>query len=93
MVEADPLSTPNKTRARGPAGRRPPSFKSTRHARRQEIGEQKTIEDNVDVVIVTDKNEVLDDSIIKEDALNNNLMDINSRNSLKSILWNSCQIM
>ena len=105
-VEPEQLSNPNKTRARGPAGRRPPSFKHSKHARRQKIGEQNSVNEAGDVVgddiennnvavMESDKNEYLDSLTVNEEIQNDNLDDGDGDvvTSLKRRLWNSCQII
>ena len=96
-VEPEQLSAPNKTRARGPAGRRLPSFKNSKHKKIQNFGEPEkrdegidtpvkdkennNVEENTETDVVMGCDESADDNVLAEEG------------SLTRRLWNSCQIL
>eukprot|EP00092_Neocalanus_flemingeri_P032568 GFUD01035422.1.p1 GENE.GFUD01035422.1~~GFUD01035422.1.p1 ORF type:complete len:116 (-),score=37.54 GFUD01035422.1:43-390(-) len=105
-AETEQLSNPNKTRARGPSGRRPPSFKHSKGVRRQKIGGQNSEKEPVDMGgedvdnnnvsdIENAENEHIEVLAVSEVASNDNVDnddgDIGS--SLKRRLWNACLII
>ena len=106
-LESEQLSAPNKTRARGPAGRRLPSFKHSKHARRQNIKEKRN--ENEDLAIVgddvennnvedneTEEYEYFEAVTVNEETSDHNMVEAEEReqrSSLSRRLWNTCQIL
>ena len=85
--EPEQLPTPNKTRARGPAGRRLPSFKHSKQGRGfagdiVQDSENNNVEDDKDIDVVTVIEEHEDSTLLEVDET-----------SLTRRLWNSCQIL
>ena len=101
-IKSEQLSAPNKTRARGPAGRRLPSFKHSKHARRQNIKENINEKDGLAVVgddiennNVKD-NETEEDATVSEEPPDHNVVgeeESDQGRSLSRRLWNACQIL
>ena len=106
-LESEQLSAPNKTRARGPAGRRLPSFKHSKHARRQNITENRN--ENEDPAIVgddiennnveaneTEKNNYFHTAKISEETSDHNVVveeECIQQRSLPRRRWKACRIL
>ena len=98
---------PNKTRARGPAGRRLPFFKHSKHARRQNIIEKGN--ENEDPAIVgddiennnvedneTEENKYCETATVSEEISDHNLVgeeECEQGRSLPKRFWNACQLL
>ena len=94
-MEPEQLSAPNKTRARGPAGRRLPSFKHSKHKKVQNLGEPEKGDECINVPVKDKENNNVDENtdVVKgcdESADDNVLEEVAS---VTRRLWNSCQIL
>ena len=96
-VEPEQLSAPNKTRARGPAGRRLPSFKHSKHKIVQNLGEPEKMDEGIDTPVKYKENSNVDENTETDvvmgcdESAEDNVME--EEGSLTRRLWNSCQIL